>query len=280
MSFSAKKGKYMNKEIQNFTQKTEIRSLESLIVPNGTPIVLNDIAKSQLRPGVRMEDFDAAANMLFVSSFLRLPIYVTAQQLALPMQGLLKDAMRNLDSKTTAVLFPGNGSWTLYEDVWKTLPKLQADVYKGQDLEIKRVFENGKAQSMQIAFSKYLRDGFDWDKYRKILIVDDVIATGKTLSLIQKELPMGASGQYEYQAISWFCRSDASAPGYKKISSVIDYSSLEGYPALNSLSTLLSPTSKGEAVREGYTKKYIRYPYGFRKEIENLQKLTTIGDVL
>jgi hypothetical protein len=266
----------MNPEFELPNGKSEFRSLGSLEVFPGRPIVVNDITKNQLRPGVSMLDLDIAAKVLFASSFPCQPEYVTLQELSEPMTAILRGMLKNVDDQTSAVIFLGNGAQPVYETCWEG--KINFDPWNVYKIKAERIFENNKPKSVFFEFPKVMRDAFEFPRYKKIFVIDDVIATGLTLNGLIKKLNYPS----QYTAISWFRRKPTTIEGYDFIASVLEYKSLDpnSYPALNSLSTWLRTDEKGLLVRETYKKKYIAprgYPRGFDKQINYIRSLTTVA---
>jgi hypoxanthine-guanine phosphoribosyltransferase len=275
----------MNKEIGPPNNgRPEYTFLASLEVPPKVPIVINDIMKNQLRPGMSYRDIDCAINTFFASSYLNQPVYFSIEQLVEPMAQLFQKISSTFDERTTAVIFPGNGAQPLYKDIWKPnflFGYANRNVFSDTDVWVQRRFENGKPKNVTVELSKGIRDAFDWPNYETVVVVDDVIASGMTLNAIKKRLEYAPYRKYNFVGISWFCRDPTAVEGYKNIYSVIQYKSTEGYPALNSISTLLRNDKKGGEVREAYKKKpWIKYSYGFDKGIDVIRNLTTFGGPL
>jgi hypothetical protein len=266
----------MNPEFESPNGKPEFRSLGSLEVFPGRPIVVNDITENRLRSGVSMLDFDVAAKILFASSFPIQPEYITAQELTEPMTNILQGFLNNVDGQASAVIFLGNGALPVYETCWEG--KINFDPWNTYKIKAERIFENNKPKSVFFEFPKVMRDAFEFPRYKKIFVIDDVIATGMTINALKKRLNYPS----QYIAISWFLRKPRTIEGYDCIASVLEYKSSDpdSYPALNSLSTWLRTDEKGFIVRENYKKKYISprgYPRGFDKQINYIRGLTTIA---
>lgn len=265
----------MNPEFEPFNDRTELRSLGCLEVFPGRQIVVNDITERQLRPGVSIQEFDIAVRVLFASSFPFQPEYITSQELSEPMTGMLQSVLKNVDDQTSAVIFLGNGSQPVYETCWEG--KIAFDSWNVFKVRAERMFENNKPKSVCFEFPKVMRDAFEFPRYKKIFVIDDVIATGMTLNALKKRLNYPA----QYTAVSWFRRKPTNVEGYDVVTSALEYRSLDPntYPALNSLSTWLRTDEKGFVVRENYKKKYIcprGYPPGFDKQIDYIRSLTSI----
>ena len=250
-----------------------ITSRYELEVPPGIPIVLNDI-NGLLKPGVNPESVDQAMKILIGTTFKpEEAFYIVAGSLKNETQQLISDLLTTRPLWRTAVIYPGEGARSVLRETPIDSSKL--DAIDSFFVPTKRVFENGKMIRVEVSIPDELAIRIDTRKYTDILVIDDVIASGSTLYTLRVKL--WSYPGMRFQAVSWFCRRPTCVDGYESVQSVYRYWTREGWPALNSLSTLLRTDEKGEAVREGYTKKYIRYPYGFRKQIQYIRSLTTIG---
>lgn len=73
---------------------------------------------------------------------------------------------------------------------------------------------------------------------------------------------------------SLFKQKSAKTPKLDKITTCIEYGRRSGKVALNSFSTFISNSSKGDAVRNAYAKKYFNTPEAF---LNNLSKFGSAG---
>lgn len=244
-----------------------------LEIPPGTPILLNDI-NALLKPGINPEVVDQAVKILIGTTFKpESALYIVARSLKTETQQLASGMLASARAGRTALIYPGEGAKSVVRETLEEL--VEPDNIDTFFVPTKRVFENGKVQKIEVTIPTELAYGIDSQKYRDIVVIDDVIASGSTLNMLF--IKLWSWRGMRFRAISWFCRRPTDVQSYESVQSVYRYWTSEGWPALNSLSTLLQTDKKGEAVRAGYIKKYIRYPYGFRKEIDYIRSLTTIG---
>lgn len=248
-----------------------------LEIPPGIPTLLNDI-NALLKPGINPEVVDQAVKILIGTSFKpESALYIVAGSLKTETQQLASSMLDSTQPGRTALIYPGEGAKSVVRETLEEL--VEPDNVDTFFVPTKRVFDNGKMSRVEVALPDELAYGIDIQKYQDFLVVDDVIATGSTLNTLREQLtPAGIQRPMRFCSISWFCRRPTTINGYESVQSVYRYWTSEGWPALNSLSTLLRTDEKGEAVRAGYIKKYIRYPYGFKKQIQYIRSLTTIGE--
>lgn len=250
-----------------------LRARFELNLPPQTPVLLNDI-NGLLKPGISSEDVDQAVKILIGTTYkTENVIYAVAQSFRDSLSNLVASTLADALSKNTAILWPGDGAKSVLRETLRDLPQLKT--FRSFFIPTVRIVENGKVTDVTVDSTELKNDVAT--PYQTFLIIDDVVASGTTLNRIREAAVRVFGNNKLFRAVTWFLRKPTDVNGYESVNSVYQYSTTEGWPALNSLSTLLRTDAKGEAVREGYIKKYIRYPYGFRKQIDYIRSLTTTG---
>lgn len=260
---------------QPFSQTIE--ALYELDVPRQTPVLLNDVNKL-LKPGVRPEDMDMAIQILIGTTFsTEAALYASSNDLAVPMVDLAAGMLADADPETTAMVFPGEGAKAVRRE---SLGGDRAvDGFQQFFLPTNRIVDNGRVVGVTVEVPENAQEELASGQFREILVIDDVIATGKTLNTLREAVQKCSPNPLAFTSCVWFARKPTDVAGYDVVRGVYRYWSNDGYPALNSLSTCLRTDEKGFIVREKYKKKYIQYPYGFDKQIDYIRSLTTIGDL-
>lgn len=245
-----------------------------LEVPAGTPVLLNDI-NGILKPEVRSRTIDQAVRILIGTTFKpETALYATTQTIATSMLELVAPILAQTSPQETAIILPGEGAKAVLRESLQGLPELS--LFKSYFVPTERIVDNGKPVDVRVMLTDLDLEFFE-KSFRTFIVVDDVVATGKTLNVLREKLTNKSTKRKLFRAVTWFLRQPTQVNGYQSVESIYRYWTREGWPALNSLSTLLRTDEKGESVRAGYIKKYIRYPYGFRKQIDYIRSLTTIG---
>lgn len=261
--------------LQPFCQAIE--ALYELDVPWQTPVLLNDVNKL-LKPGVRPEDMDVALQILIGTTFsTKAALYANSNTLEVSMVNLATSILADADPETTAIVFPGEGAKAVRRESFGDDSTL--DGFQQFFLPTNRMVDNGRVVGVTVEIPENTREKLASGQFRQVVVIDDVIATGKTLNTLRATLQERSPNPLAFTSCVWFARKPTDVVGYDVVRGIYRYWSNDGYPALNSLSTWLRIDEKGNKVRESYKRKYIRYPYGFDKQIAYIRSLTTIGDV-
>lgn len=255
----------------------QIISLSEVVVRPDEPILIGDITSS-LRPGINPADLAMAVEVLVGTTFRAGAKYVDGSMLAQATKGFFLSGLYRPDESTTLLFFPGSGAKAVIresENIGNFLYK------KGYFLDTARIVDKGgKVQNVLVTFPSELDNWLRQGSVSRVIVVDDVIATGKTLSAIAAMIRTKAPSPVELEAISWFCRNPTETGGYSRVQSVFRYRSIDGWPALNSLSTLMGTSEKSKMVRSRFIKRFVRYPYGFLKQLSFIVSLLESRDNL
>lgn len=269
----------MSERLQPFNQSIE--ALYELDVPRQTPVLLNDVNKL-LRPGVRWEDLDVALQILIGTTFAtETALCVSSDDLEIPMVDLVEDMLGPTDPYTTAIVFPGEGAKAVLRENLEGVDILGdglLGLFQQFFLPTSRVVDNGRVIGVTVDVPSDTQEELAKGQIKQVVVIDDVIATGKTLNTLRDAVQIYSPNPLTFASCAWFIRKPTDVVGYGVVRGIYKYWCNEGFPALNSLSTWLRTDEKGFIVRENYKKKYIRYPYGFDKQIDIIRKLTSIGD--
>lgn len=244
-----------------------------LIMNPKQPILIGDVS-TMLRPGITPQDFDNQVEAMVASSFNTDARYIAARQLDTALNTTIRNIVTNENPNNLLIIFPGNGSNTVKQEnpsVWNTV----RTQYPTMSIKANRIFTENSPTNVVIDLTNNEERQIKEKQYTSVLVIDDVIAKGLTLNKIRETIQPITAPNAAFFAASWFLRSDANVQGYKKIASIYRYSAIEGYPAMNSLSTWLRGDEKSKAVLDAYTKRYIQYEYGFKKAITILKEMTT-----
>lgn len=253
-----------------------LRARFELNLPPQTPVLLNDI-NGLLKPGVTTDTVDQAVKILIGTTYrAENVVYTIAESFKNTIQKIVASVFENCPRRETAVIWPGEGAKSVLRETLLGFPLL-ANICSSYFVPTERIVQNGKPIEVFVNRASLPNESIVGNPFRTFLIIDDVVATGLTLQRVRETITQTFGNNKVFRAITWFLRKPTYVPDYASVDSVYRYSTSEGWPALNSLSTLLRTDAKGEAVRSGYMKKYIRYPYGFRKQIDYIRSLTTIG---
>jgi len=178
--------------------------------------------------------------------------------------------------KSFGFVFPGNGSRIIQAIMQQSFPEILKN-RPTMAVKTKRSRENGVwSISVDVPdLDDTMRKCTDW------VIVDDVVLSGQTAAALKQ----GITDKTERTTDSWTLatwlaldpkrrkkitktNSASSVDGFDAVSAVVTYKGGNGIPPCNSLSTLLLPDEKGEAVREKLASAY--FPAGFEQFIQQL----------
>lgn len=207
---------------------------------------------------------------------------IDAKDLTRALEEKLKKLFRALNPRKTIVVFPGIGA-----QVVKDL--LSEDLTKGMgiiNISTKRIVSrNGSIQGVELYGKTALRQEVTDRKTETIVVVDDVIVTGSTLTAIQSAVPA--------RNIEWFgaslmalsplqgrgAKTASGVEGYKSIITPVVYQGLTGIPPLNSLSTLVGASPKSEIVRGDYIMNYVNDIETFMNAVNQIQEKMKGGSI-
>jgi hypothetical protein len=269
----------MFKETEANIRPTRLNWLYKLEVPAGVPIILNDIYP-RLIPGVQVEELDRAVDILIRTVFKPTEVmYAKSNTFSTDTQGIIQKMVSSKNPESTVIIWPGEGAKSVFQSVYANIPEL--NYFMNIFAPTSRIVENGKVRGVIPEFNNYWSVLTNPD-VTEILIVDDVISTGTTINTIMDQIRLNRDQPINFSACTWFLRQPTNAGnnGITEIQSVWKYMAVEGYPALNSLSTLLRTDQKGQVVRDSYKQKYIKYPYGFDKQIDYIRSLIQTGETI
>ena len=192
--------------------------------------------------------------------------------LALRMQTFLQ----GLDKKRTLVLFPGNGAQVVKDRL------MESNALEGlttADVETQRqVDQKGSVVGVEIVGKNQVREKISATKPDTILVFDDVISTGSTLTALQTAFPVRNAQWYAATLMTLSPIQNrrngkpSGVDGYKSIITSVVYQGISGIPALNSLSTLIGDSPKSEVVRAKYIDDYVSESETFAEAVQMLRQ--------
>lgn len=264
---------------------SRIRALGEIIVRPDEPILIGDVTMS-LKSWASLEDLAAATEILIGTSFKDGGKYVDGKGLRNPTKSLTQSLLTG-NPESAILLFPGKGAKSVIRETLDTSDLLPYDTYFFDTF--RPVNSVGKVGEVILQFPETLEDRLQENTIATIIVIDDVIATGKTLGAIAREVRRlekhrnetdPSSSPVGLEAISWFCREPTEIIDYERVQSVFRYRATDGWPALNSLSTLLGNNEKSQMVRARFVKRFVSYPYGFFKQLDAIRSLLVFEEDL
>ncbi len=185
-------------------------------------------------------------------------------------------------AQRTAVIFPGEGA----QVVRKLLPESLLEdmtiisIPTQRKVEVRKKTVAGVIVGNVTQVRKQLSDM----KINTIIVLDDAIATGQTLTALREAFP---GRNIDWYAGALLTRSPLQnreragssngIEGFKSILTPIVYQGTNGIPALNSLSTLIGTSDKSEAVRRRYMDDYVTDRNIFLEMVQQLQQSVVLS---
>lgn len=196
------------------------------------------------------------------------------RSLMTPFVEKVRRLLNTMNRKRCVVIFPGNGA----EVVKDLLPPDITEEVTVLELPTQRKFGiKGILEGVTISDVTKARKVIVDTKVESIVVLDDVIVTGATLTAIRGNIPGRGIAWY---AGSLLMRSPlqgkktiirSGVEGYDATITPIVYQGTTGTPAVNSLSTLTGNSEKSIAVRAKYMVDYVENKEAFLKTIQILQ---------
>lgn len=222
-----------------------------ILIPNGTKIIIDDV-------GVRQDKLAQMASALDGQT------YVYSQyDLVRYLEKQLEDFLRTSEARRIAYVFPGQGA----RSVQQMLDGRLLEGSEAIDIDIgRKLLPNGGISGIDTDTDKI---EFETNP-ELVVVIDDVVASGATAAHV-REMCNAANAEYivaplmmlspvqnmytQYQQ-GWGEVSLSGVRGYNQVQTPLLYQGQSGIPPVNSLSTLISDTKKGQVVREKYAGKY------------------------
>lgn len=253
---------------------TDYRALfwEQLVVVNSphTRLAIDDIS---YKTKYSIED-DIEMLQLVCKGWLE--IY-DASNLTFALEQKLRPLVTAINPRKTVVIFPGNGAQVVKElldgEILDKVASVSVPTQRMIDTKTKTL------TGVQIENKNAVRKVLSDISPETILVLDDVIATGTTLTMLQQAFP---TRKAEWLAASLMMlsplqrkgklKNDSGVEGYQSIISPVIYQGITGTPPLNSLSTLIENSEKSQLVRRNYMRDYVEDEGAFQAVIGNMQK--------
>lgn len=202
-----------------------------------------------------------------------------AQDLTEALAQKMKRLLSALNPRKTIIVFPGNGA----QAVKDLLPSSFLDGIATVDLPTRRIINprTNEIEGIELENKTAMREAISSRKAETIIVVDDVIVTGSTLSALKSVFPMR---NLEWYAGALMALSpvqnrrggnSSGIEGYQSILAPIAYQGTTGIPALNSFSTLVGESEKSQLVRSRYMERYVEDSETFLAAVASLRAALT-----
>jgi hypoxanthine phosphoribosyltransferase len=255
--------------------------MKEILVPENKNIVIND---TRIPYEVVSDEFYRSQTSI-VSFEIMSAIEMTAElekQISIALLGI---------SNFAAILYPGEGAISLL-DFFSDEIRTQIGIRQTYRVSSPAQYENNRRVYSEIEIDETLIEKIKTKEVTDLIIVDDVVVTGGTIQTI-KESVEGLAAEYddsEYDptqrfsfpklvspAITWrvWCWLVEERANTKNFftKAYASYRKKNGRSPLNSLSTLLADSPKGDSVRYYYSNKFWKEPEEFLEIINRLKKL-------
>lgn len=200
----------------------------------------------------------------------------SADSLTRALEQKIASLLRVVNSKKTVVLFPGNGASVvkdlLPEKLFEGMTTIALPTQRKVDPKTKEV------QGVSISDVTKTKQALHGMRIENFIVIDDVIATGATLTALKEAFPVRNTQWYgaAFLALSPLQnRTRAKMPsgidGYSSIITPIVYQGTNGIPPLNSLSTLIGQSEKSAMVRRRYMEDYVQDQEIFTEMVDQFQ---------
>lgn len=185
--------------------------------------------------------------------------------------------LETLNRKKSLLIFPGNGSQVVRD----LLPE---DILKGVTsvcVPTRRIVNSktGAVEGVEIGEKNTIRKRISENAPETIIVFDDVIVTGTTLTTIQQIVPLRKAEWFAAALMTLSPLQKRSRPasncgiqGYKSVITPIVYQGTIGIPPLNSISTLIGESKKSQTVREQYIEKYVEDKSVFLMAVKQIRE--------
>lgn len=243
-----------------------------LLVPNGSRIILDDVTSFE-SPDRAHEAVGVLAGSCREYSYV-----YTCDQLAVGLKSSLQSLFAETSYDDVACVFPGKGA----RGVRRALDQKSLGGAEIFQFDIgRRVSDNGVVTGVLTDVDSIRFQG----NPRAVVVMDDVIATGYTAAHIKDLIELVDA---EYIAMPLLMLSPVQNPywqnmqgfeepraagvrGYNRIITPLVYQGQSGIPPVNSLSTLISNSMKGQTVRQQFVSKHVSDVDSFMDAIRVLQ---------
>ena len=199
-----------------------------------------------------------------------------AEELTIALSEKLAALLRAVNTNKTIMVFPGNGA----KIVRDLLPTIILDGIVNIDVSTKRTVnaKTGAVEDVEIGEKNVVRKAISDINAQTIIVLDDVIATGATLSALRDSFPA--------RNLEWFAGSlmmlspvqkktrikrESGIDGYTSIISPLIYQGVTGAPALNSLYTFIGNSEKSQIVRTKYIQNYVEDEESFCNALDAIR---------
>lgn len=248
-------------------------------VPKDTNLILNDtgISDKEVRSA-----FAALQTARVAFQIL------SAVELTEKTNAVLRQKLSEAPNQS-AILLPGAGAKSvasfLSPEILTSVPLFE--------IPTSRTFIGSRPARVNVTIPESLLQQIESRVVNRLVIVDDVVASGLTVNTLQEEVtaavttwdysdydqglrfsfPKAVAPPLEFSVVCWLLQQSARAD--LPVASAANYTKKNGKAALNSLSTWMGQTPKSQTVTKEYAGKYFSDPTELIAVINYLLALTT-----
>ncbi|MBI2327361.1 hypothetical protein HYU92_03480 [Candidatus Curtissbacteria bacterium] len=177
-----------------------------------------------------------------------------------------------INARRTLIVFPGNGARVVKD----LLPQDLLDDVNNLELPTQRRVEaSGAVAEVTVSDMTRARKMAAEIKMQNLIVLDDAIVTGTTLTAIREIFPartvMAFAGSLFTLSPLQRKNKPTNIEGIKSIFTSIIYQGTTGIPPLNSLSTIIGNSERSAAIRAKYIGDYVEDKETFLETIKRLQ---------
>lgn len=181
-----------------------------------------------------------------------------------------------VNTQRALIFFPGNGAKVVKD----LLPEnLLSDLVTIEIPARRKIAVNGAVERVTLSDITRLRKIATEMNLGTLIVLDDVIVTGATLTAVREALPARTVQAFAGSlfTLSPFqnrrrANTPSSIESYNSIITSVIYQGTTGIPPLNSLSTLIGSSEKSKAVRTKYIEDYVEEKEAFLSTVQLLQE--------
>ena len=242
-----------------------------VLVPDGFRLIIDDVSFS----GKRQYSVDECIDQLS-RACIGTTCVVGISELTNSLEDQLLKMFPSVKTRNKVSLFPGSGA----EVVKKSLSDEFNQMFDSISFSAERIIdESGRVVGVRTDVESVSID----PRFEMVMIVDDVIATGST-AIWSRRLCFPQGPIFMTSALMMLSPiqnrqysqnrgevGGAAIIDFDRVYAPVVYQGQSGIPPVNSLSTLIASSEKGELVRRRYLQKFVTDQSGFQQAVRQLQ---------